>query len=478
MNSGFGLKTIIILLVAAVLVTSGCREHTLISSSLSPASDTAGVRADTLSCVTHSFFSNDVVTSFNASGVPEYVGVGSITDSFFGTTAGSAFFQIANSRGILSLDTSILNYLDSVVLQLPYSGFSFGDTVDKSLTQSFQVFYLDDTIGYNTIYTPSSTKAINIATPLSDPFTVKVNNLGDSVTEHNGTKTHPALRIKLKTANTMIRLSNAISLSSSATDPASAFVSNFAGICVRPTDPRVTGKVLPYFVLNGSDDYSKAGLLVFYHTYDRPDSARHFAFSHEQSLCAHFSNLTRGYSRFPLNNLFQSIQANDSIVALQNQPGATIDVKISGLNSIPKGVVINKAELQLSVIPSLTSSIYGSHDQIYPVGVSGTTWPVGNTAGSEYTVLDRWPLSSTSAYTVLDGTPHTITYGSTGITTYTIGMPREVIASIGAGNDSLHYHVRGTQLIYGAFRTILAGGNYSDPRYRAKLIVVYSTLKK
>ncbi len=476
MNSRFGLKTIIILLVAAVLVTSGCREHTLISSSLSPASDTAGVRADTLSCVTHSFFSNDVVTSFNASGVPEYAGVGSITDSFFGTTAGSAFFQIANSQGLTSFPAA--DTVDSVILQLPYSGFSFGDTVDKSLTQSFQVFYLDDTLGYNTLYTPSSTKAINIATPLSDPFAVKVNHLGDSVTEHSGSKTHPALRIKLKTANTMIRLSNAVSLSSSATDPATAFVSNFKGVCVRPTDPRIAGKVMPYFVLNGSDDYSKAGLLVFYHTADHPDSAQHFAFSHEQSLCAHFNNLTRGYSRFPLNNLFQSIQANDSIVALQNQPGATIDVKISGLNSIPKGVVINKAELQLSVIPSLTSSIYGSHDQIYPVGVSGTTWPVGNTAGSEYTVLDRWPLSSTSAYAVLDGTPHTITYGSTGITTYTIGLPREVIASIGAGNDSLHYHVRGTQLIYGAFRTILAGGNYSDPRYRAKLIVVYSTLKK
>lgn len=478
MNSRFGLRTIITLLVAAVVFASGCREHTLISSSLSPASDTAGVRADTLKCITHSFFSNDVVTSYNASGVPEYAAVGAITDSFFGTTNGSAFFQIANSRGLLSLDTSIVNYLDSIVLVLPYSGFSFGDSATKSLTQSYQVFYMADTLGSSTVYHANDIKPIDIAQPLSDPITVKVNQLGDSVREHDGTMTHPAMRIKLRQSVIYSRLNEAIAYAAGQTDPSTAFVNYFKGICVRPADSRTFGKVMPYFILNGSDDYSKAGILMYYHSYARPDSAMHIAFSHEQSLCAHFNNITRGYSRFPLNNLFQSVQANDSIIALQNQPGATIDIKVTGLNSIPKNVVINKAEIQLSVLPSLASSIFFGHDQIYPVGVGNGTWPAGTAAGDEYTVLDRWPLTSTSAYTILDGTPHTITYGSTGITTYTIGLPREVIASIGAGNDTLHYHVRGTQLIYGAYRNIFAGGNYSDPRYRAKLIVVYSSLKK
>lgn len=475
MNSRFGLRTIVTLLVAAVVFTSGCREHTLISSSLSPASDTAGVRADTLKCITHSFFSNDVVTSYNASGVPEYAAVGAITDSFFGTTNGTVFFQIANSRGILEIPAT--DTIDSVVLNLPYSGFSFGDTTTKSLTQSYQVFYLDDTLGGSSVYRANDTKPIDIGHPLSDPTTVKINRLSDSVIEQRGVRVTPALRIKLNN-NALTRLNTAIYQAKTATDPTTAFVSIFKGLCVRPADSRVFTKVMPYFILNGSDDYSKAGILMYYHNSTYPDSAQHFAFSHEQSLCAHFNNITRGYSRFPLNNLFQSVQANDSIIALQNQPGATIDIKVAGLNSIPKNVVINKAEIQLSVLPSLASSIFFGHDQIYPVGVGNGTWPAGTTAGDEYTVLDRWPLTSTSAYAILDGTPHTITYGSTGITTYTIGLPREVIASIGAGNDTLHYHVRGTQLIYGAYRNIFAGGNYSDPRYRAKLIVVYSSLKK
>lgn len=458
---------------------SACRERTLISSSLSPANDTAGVRADTLSCITHTFYTDDVITSFNASGAYEYQGIGSIVDSFFGTTTASTFFQIANSGGILSIDTSISNHIDSVILTVPYSGFAFGDTANTSLTQSFQVFYLDDTIAYNTIYFPYSNKAINIASPLSDPISVNLHNLKDSVTVAH-VNYAPAMRLKLHTHEIMSRLSYAIGVGAASTTSAStAFVEAFKGICVRPSNLLQYNKVLPYFVLNGSDDYTRAGVLVYFHTVTYPDSVQHLAFSHDQSVCAHFNNVTRSYSRYPVNNLFNSTQANDSIIAIQNQPGAAVDLKVYGLLSkIPKDVVINKAELQISLISPLNSSVFFPGDQIYPVGIGSGTFPAGVTAGGEYTVLDRFPLTTTSVYKVLDGTPHTINYGSTGITTYTIGIPREVISSIAAGNDTLHYRIRGTQVLYGAYRLLAAGGNYSDIRYKAKLIVVHSSLKK
>lgn len=463
------------ILVAAVLFFCGCREHTLISSSLSPANDTAGVHADTLGCITHTFFSDDVITSYNAAGLPEYAAVGSITDSFFGNTNASAFFQVANSQGLLAIDTSA--HIDSVVLQLPYSGFTYGDSGNLSLTQTYQVFYMGDTLGYNTLYGPSATKAVDMAYPLSDPVTVKLHNLADSVYS-KWVNLQPALRIKLKMSTAMSRINNAIYQASAAGDPASAFVNYFNGICVRPADNRVTTKALPYFRLNGSDDYTKAGILVYYHNSTYPDSVQHFSFLHEQAVCAHFNNITRSYSRFPVNNLYQSIQANDSIIAIQNQPGATVDIKIPGITKLPKNVAINKAEIQISLLPSLNNSVFFPHDQVYPAGIGNGAWPGGIDAGAEYTVLDRYPTGVTSVYAVLDGSPHTLTYGSTGITTYTIGLPREVIASAAAGNDTLHYHIRGTQLLYGAYRMIAGGGSYSDPRYRAKLIVVYSSLKK
>jgi hypothetical protein len=164
-------------------------------------------------------------------------------------------------------------------------------------------------------------------------------------------------------------------------------------------------------------------------------------------------------------------------VALQNQPGASIDVKAYGLTTgIKKGVLINKATLQISVL-STGNTKFAAPDQIFPVGIGNGTYPIGIDAGKEYPVEDRKPITSLTPYSILDGTSHTISYGTTNITTYTVGVPREVMASIAAGNDTLHLRVHGTQLYYGAYQMLAAGGNYPDYRYKTKLIVVHSSLK-
>ena len=77
------------------------------------------------------------------------------------------------------------------------------------------------------------------------------------------------------------------------------------------------------------------------------------------------------------------------------------------------------------------------------------------------------------------GIMHPFTSGST----FTIDMPREFIASVAAGNDTLHYHISGTTDFYGAFHMVAGGGNYgapgtSDTIYNAKVIIVYSKLTK
>ena len=77
----------------------------------------------------------------------------------------------------------------------------------------------------------------------------------------------------------------------------------------------------------------------------------------------------------------------------------------------------------------------------------------------------------------MDGFFHYFTYGSTTLSTYTINIPREVMTSIAANNDTLHLHISGTEDFYGAFKLVAAGGSYSNPLYQPKLIVVYSNLK-
>ncbi len=472
MNRNFNsLKGLFTLSVVAMLATSGCRENTLISSKVSPANDTAGVHADTLSCITHTYFDNDVLTSVNIGGLDINQAVGNVTDSFFGTMTGSTFFNIIPQSYINGIDTGM--YVDSLFLTLPYSGFTYGDTTSTSLTQTYQVFYIGDTLGYNTFYYPFSDKPLEI--PVSDPVTVNLSHLKDSVTV-NGRNYHPGLHIKLSKSAILSKLSTALKNSFSATDKNGTFVSTFKGLCVRPADTRTFTKAMPYFRLNGTGAYTEAGIMMHYHNYAGVKDS--FEFYHAQAACSHFNAVTKNYGRFPVANFFNSTQASDSLVALSNQPGASIDVKVYGVTTkIPKNVVINKATLQISLISYLNNSSFFVPDQVFPVGIGNGTYPVGIDAGKEYPVEDRLPLTSLSPYGVLDGKSHTITYGNTNITTYTIGLPREVIASIAAKNDTLHLHVHGTQIYYGAYRMIAAGGNYPDIRYKTKLIVVHSSLK-
>ncbi len=438
---------------------------------MSPANDTAGVHADTLSCITHTYFDNGLYTSVNISGLDINQGVGAVYDTFFGTMVGSTFFNLVPQTFLDGIDTSM--HIDSMFLTLPYSGFTYGDTANQTITQDYQVFYMGDTLGYYTPYYPNSDKPLDVA--VSDPVTVNLYHLRDSVVVH-GVAHAPGLHIKLKNSALYSKLYNALKVSYAASDKTTAFVNAFKGLCVRPADSRKFTKAIPYFRLNGTGAYSEAGIIMHYH--NSAGQADSFEFYHAQGSCTHFNSLTKSYGRFPVNKLLQSTQANDSVVALSNQPGASIDVKVYGLlTGIPKDVVVNKATLQISLISYLNNSAFFVPDQVFPVGIGNGTYPAGITAGSEYAVEDRKPLGSLSPYAILDGKSHTITYGNTNITTYTIGVPREVIASIAAKNDTLHLHIHGTQVYYGAYRMLAAGGNYPDIKYRAKLIVVHSSLK-
>ena len=469
-RSFYRLRGTFIVLFVSVMAGMGCREHTLISSKVSPANDTIGVRADTLNCITHSYFDNDLYTSVNLPGLDINQAVGAAYDTFFGTMTGATFFNIVPQTFLNGIDTGM--HIDSAFLTLPYSGFTYGDTADMNITQSYQVFYMGDTLGYNTPYYPGSSKPLDIA--LSDPTSVNLYHLRDSVVV-NGKSYSPGLHIKLNVNLLASKLNPALVASYGASDKTGTFINTFKGLCVRPSDSRKFTKAIPYFRLNGTGAYSEAGIILHYHT--STGQVDSFELYHAQGSCTHFNSLTKSYGRFPINNLFNSTQANDSIVALSNQPGASIDVKVYGLNSIAKDVIINKATLQISLVSYLNSSTFFVPDQVFPVGIGNGTYPANIDAGKEYSVEDRKPLTSLSPYAILDGKSHTVTYGSTNITTYTIGLPREVISSIAAKNDTLHLHIHGTQIYFGAYRMLAAGGNYPDYRYKTKLIVVHSSLK-
>jgi hypothetical protein len=462
-------------MLAAVFMETGCRENTLINAKVAPANSEIGVWSTSLACITHTHYDDTVITSINIGGLSIYQGVGAISDPFFGTMAGATFFQVVPSQFKSDLYDNNAT-IDSAVLVLPYSGYTYGDSTDVNQTQSYQVFYLDknDSLGYNTTYYSYSTKPVDV-TPLSDPTEVNLHSLTDTFSA-NGVVYTKGMRIKLNLPALLNYLKPAQAKLTLSTDPTADFINLFKGVCVRATNPATPGKAFPYFRLDGPDVNSEAAVKVYYHHASPLDTlVENYYFN--TGSCAHFNGITKSYAGFPVNDLFQSTQPNDSIIALQNQPGASIDIVIPGISKLPAGV-INKAELQLSLLPAYNANSFLSiPEKLYPLGIANGTYPSGYGAGIAYNVADRYPLTSLSPLGVLDGYIHTFTRGGKTIQTYTIDLPREVMTSIAAKNDTIHLHINGTQDFYGAFHLVAGGGSYPDTLYRPRLFIVYSKLK-
>ena len=470
-------------------IVQGCKENTILNSKISPAGNQVGVYSVSLPCITHTYYDDSTITSTNIGGLAVYQGVGVYNDPFFGTMTGSTYFQvIPTDFGPAILAAADSNVIDSAVLILPYSGFTYGDTVNESTTQTYQAFYMLDTMGLNSIYYNYSTKPIDINHPLSDPTTINVYHLRDSVGLHPNVlpQNYPGLRIKLKLPAITKLLLNAQAATTS-TNPSQDFLNNFNGICVRVADSRHSATAIPYFQLDGSSIYSQAGILVYYHVSNVVgDTGLIEPYYFNTGCCAHFNNITKSFNHSPVNALLHSTAANDSIIALQNQPGASFDVVVPGIKSLPKGV-INKAELRFSVLSYSNPNGALLPERLYPLGIGNGIYPTGISEGLAYTLSDRYPLTSVTPLIVMDGYLHpvsytdSITHTTTTIQTFTMDLPREVINSIAAGNDVLHLHINGTEDFYGAFHLVAAGGSYgnsntNDTLYRPKLFVVYSKL--
>ena len=478
-----GLPAIILLILVAVLTQSGCKENTIINSKVSPSNNTIGVYDTTLRCITHTYYDDTVITSTNIGGIPIYQAIGAVTDPYFGTMTGATFFQVIPSTPSPNIFSGAT--IDSAILVLPYSGFTYGDNTSANLTQTYQVFYMTDTLGYYNTYYSYNTAGIDNVSPLSDPVNINIFHLKDSVGLNVLPQNYPGLRIKLKLPALMSRIQAGLTVfTATSTNPIGDWLNAFKGICVRAADSRQLTTAIPYFQLDGADPYSEAGIIVFYHPTATPSDTLTTSFYFSTGSCAHFNNITKSYGHFPVSKLYNSTAANDQVIALQNQPGASLDIVIPGIKNLPKGI-INKAELQLTLLSTdymnnNPGNIYSAPERLYPIGIGNGNYPAGITAGLTYNVSDRYPLTSTSPLALMDGTPHNLPAGSA-YYTYTIGIPREVMSSIASNNDTIHLHLNGTEDFYGAFHMVAGGGNYgmdgtSDTLYRAKLFVVYSKL--
>lgn len=461
--------------VLTILSQTGCKENTIANTRLAPDIDNINTFGDTLNAVTKTYFDDTLETSFTIGGIAINHALGTINaDPYFGTTNSSIYFQVIPIAGPnVVLDRSV-DHFDSAVLILPYSGFTYGDSVG-SYTQTYTAYMLGDTMNTTTAYYSYNTKPLGA---VLGSVTTNVNSVRDSVLV-DGVNQAPHLRIRLDTNAISTYLLNNTDIQDA--NSYAAFLTAFPGICVKATNTNAVSHAMPYFRIDPSGEglYTQATVAIYYHdiTPGAVDTPAPIQLSFDENYCAHFNNIYRNYRNYPVNQLFNAYKQNpnvsDTVIALQNQPGAALDLKIYGIKKIPTSV-INRAELDISVVgsgnPSADATFFGP-TQLYPLGIDSN--------GFEYTIADRYPLTSTSPLSVLDGYPHTYTYnmGLLSITTYAINIPRELQAAVVAKRDTVHLHINGTQDYYGAYR-IVAGGNSllsnRNKNYQVNLKVVYT----
>lgn len=466
------LRLIVALLTAGIIAFTqvGCSENTLIDADVAPNLNNIEVKSlDTFSIITNTVYDDSVITSFNITGLPIYQAIGTIGgsgagDPYFGKTNAGLYMQIIPES---TSPTIFNNTIDSAILILPYSGVSYGDFGSTAPKQTFSVYPITGNISKDSTYYAFNQTSINTS-KLWGSAVVNVNkdSLADSVFMYGRYRKGGFAHIKLNSQF----ISDLKDATQNYAGDYPTFLQNFKGLYIA-ADSTQPGNTLSYFRLDGTDTFSQANVLVFYHT--TSDTAKVFQYPFSGSYCGHYNTISRNYTGTPARQHIKAgpFTTSDSVILVQNQPGAALDVRIpfvKNLKTLLPKMVINKAELVITQINENTSSTYTPVTKLYARGI--------DINGLKYEIADRYPLGSLSPLAFLGGYAQSATIGSFNATQYIINIPREIINTINEQRE-LHLHINGTQDYPGAYRLLAGGSTYSDPNYRIKLRIVYSIQK-
>lgn len=454
------------LLTGSLLIfQTGCKEDTIIKANASPTVDGINViqvNPDSITILAKTIIDDSVVTSYTRSGYQIIHGLGTLNDPFFGRTNMGIYMQVLPPAA----NYDFINPPDSAFIILPYNTFVWGDTGVSQ--ESFTAYRVTDTMTKDAVYYSFASKTYD-PTPITLPATVDfVASRFDSV-KIAGINRAPHMRLKL----TSSFLSELTGIAKTSADNAS-FLSAMKGIYIQASDTNNNSiKALPYFNIDGSSDYSRASIVFYFHnTTPGIDTTQFAFFSFVSTDCAHFNRISRRRQGYPIEQYLNSTLASDSIVFLQNEPGATIDLKFPNLKNLPHSV-INKAELSITAL-SLGADPWNSKTALLPAKV----FPVGvHSDGSLYGLADIFPLDQPEPSGFMDGNAHTINLsGGVSVTRYIINMQREVQKAIVNQADTLHLHINGTQTYFAAYR-LTAGGKNDNPIYKIAMNITYSKIK-
>lgn len=461
-----------ILPVWAVLLLSfcvSCKENTIIRTDVVPAVDNITVfGTDTLTLITNTVQDDSVVSNAYVSGLNVYMGAGNINnDAYFGKTSANFYFQVRPPQDNYNFDRTKYQ-LDSAVLVLPYSGTSYGDTVGSAGYQTFKAYRMTESIYFDSVYYAHSPAKNVEGTPFASR-TVFIPDLVNSKRDSTlvgGKKRAPHLRMRIDDAlmNELINNTGSGLYTNTAT-----FLAYFKGIFVTTESG---GNTIPYFRLNGDDIFSKAGIVMYYHTKnsgglvtDTLTASYPFDPTASQTKTGFFNRVMRDFTGTPVKHLFSSTSGTEGTIAVQNLPGAAIDLRIPYVKNLPR-CIVNKAELIITQIPSPMDGVFAPPDRLYPMSVSES--------GVRSRIADLNATTSSASLYFVDGYGRAATLDGKIVNQYVLNFPRELQNAIVEQKKELRLRINGTQSFIGAYRLTAAGSNYSQPSYRVKLNVIYT----
>ncbi len=448
-----------------------CKENTLIRTNIVPAVDNIHVfGTDTLTLNTKTVLFDSVVTSAYVSGLPVYVGLGAVnTDPTFGKTEASFYVQVKHPLDNYSFDKTRYQ-VDSAVLILPFSGYCYGDTSIGAAPLSINAYRMTERIYADSTYYAHSAYRTVESTPIGSatvPVAALVASYRDSTTVA-GKKYPSHIRVKLNSSLVNELVDNTgTSVYASTTN----FLDFFKGIYVSTTN---TANSIPYIRLTGDDAYTKAGILLYYHTINTGGAITDtltiqypFDPAASQTKTAFFAKIKRDYNASSIQSSFSSTALTDPQVGLQSQPGASLEISIPNCSALPT-CVVNKAEIVLTQIAAPFDAIFAAPNRIYPMVV--------NEDGSLRQVADRLPLSSSSGLYFIDGNLRVASVGGALVQQYVLNIPKELQQAIVEKRKALKLRINGIQTFAGSGRVMLAGSNYSQSALKAKINIVYTKL--
>lgn len=450
------------MLAAITLLSGSCREDTIIRADAAPGIDGINVREmDTLTVLSESVFIDTLNTSKEYEGVPIVHTAGTVTDPYIGKTHAGIYLQVLPIANAFNFSSEPYT-LDSAFVILPFSGFRWGDTSTADL-HTFNVWEVTESLSSTEAYYCNQKKSVD-PVPISEPYTFDAKELrtGDS-TLVNGVKQPAHIRIRLKSSFVQ-RISTEAGKSNF--DTKESFLNWFKGMYIAPADTNAVTKILPYFYLDitsGSGDYKRAAIEFYFHENSDPTAKTAF-FNFVRNDCAHYNYISRNYSS-QAKSILNSTNITDSVLILQNEPGAVIDLRIPYIKNVPAGI-INKAQLVLTKLSTGDTQqvkyLSPPRLDIYRVNSDGTVSSILDLEGGDNTFVNGTAVTTDIG-------------GGIMLTQYKLNIPREVQRAVLEKQNELHLRIKGyfAEVLPAAYSLVAAGGNHS--KYKLQLKIVYST---